>query len=87
MPKTHSHAYISIEDGCIKVEYRDGKKPGSWRYAANEQGAEAVGKKLYKRRRARWIYASSVDHPDEYDAPDLDFRTLIEDAFAKEAGI
>lgn len=73
---------IRIQDGLL-LAYESGKdrKP-VFRAKASAKSAVALGKELRKMDAAgetiHWMYSSSVDFPTEDGAPDLDFRSLIE---------
>lgn len=49
-------------------------------YPANKGGAQDLGEALKERKIKRWLYSSSVDFPKEYGAPNIDFRSIIEEA-------
>lgn len=53
---------------------------GDLAFPADEQGAVELGHELANRKIKKWLYSSSVDFPDEYGAPNLDFRSIIETA-------
>ena len=49
--------------------------------SADVEGAQEVGKWLCRQGVDRWLYCSIVDFPADVDAPDLDFRFLIENGY------
>jgi hypothetical protein len=70
------HVFISIEDGKIVVDSPTGI---TFAKQATAESARELGKVLYESGKREWLYSSSVDFPEDYGAPDLNFRDLIEE--------
>lgn len=71
--------YIDINLGDIVCRFPD--KRFRFCRKANKRNAMLLGRKLQAEGHTRWLYSSSVDFPTEYGAPELDYRSLIEDAY------
>lgn len=75
--------FIEISNGILICRHCG---PGSpLHFYADEGGAEALGQELDLRDFKTWLYSSSVDFPTEYGAPDLPFRSIIEQASGLES--
>lgn len=67
--------FVSIEDGELVLDLRDGRKE---KFAATQEGAELLNARLVELGTIVHI-SSSVDFPDEYGVPDIDFRSILEE--------
>lgn len=81
--KEKSWPFIEIEEGNLVCSHC-GPGDETLSFAADEEGAEALGKELASRKIRRWLYSSSVDFPTEYGARDIGFRSIIEAAAGRE---
>lgn len=84
-------AFITIRKGPkLVVELKeDGKKRQIEIFPADKDGAQRLGRRLAQKdlNPDVILYSSSVDWPEDSKAPDLDFRTLIEDAYITKIGV
>ena len=74
--------YVDINLGDIVCRFKD--KRFRFCRAANKKNARLLGRKLRAMGCQTWLFSSSVDFPEEYGAPKLDYRALIEEGYAAE---
>ena len=71
--------FVRISRKKLVVERMDVESDKPIRsYPANKSGAAKLGRFIARHGIHSASYSSSVDHPEDGGAPDLDFRSLIE---------
>ena len=62
--------YLTIEDGLLKIYNNDDEV--IFRRVANQEGAELLGGFLAALQAEHWLHSSSLDHPMDNGAPNID---------------
>ena len=73
--------YLTIEQGELKAY--DGEDNIVFHRVANQDGAELLGSVLAALRAKNWMHSSSLDHPMDNGAPNIDYHAAIQKGYTE----